>query len=122
MGLLMWLRTGLLMAVLTGLLMAIGYVFGGPNVAFLMFLFSLFFNFITYWYSDRIVLSWYNARIVDEYEAPRAVRDSEKACRKRRFTDAEGRHSSDRDAQRLRHWEKPEARGRRGYHRSPQAP
>lgn len=70
MGLLMWLRTGLLMAVLTGLLMAIGYVFGGPNVAFLMFLFSLFFNFITYWYSDRIVLSWYNARIVDEYEAP----------------------------------------------------
>jgi heat shock protein HtpX len=70
MGLLMWLRTGVLMAILTGLLMGIGYLFGGPNVAFLMFLFSLFFNSITYWYSDRIVLSWYNARIVDEYEAP----------------------------------------------------
>ena len=70
MGLGLWLRTGLLMAALTGLLMAIGYVFGGPNVAFLMFLFSMVFNFITYWYSDRIVLSWYRARIVDEFEAP----------------------------------------------------
>ena len=70
MGLEMWLRTGLLMAILTGLLMAIGYLFGGPNVAFLMFLFAMLFNFITYWYSDKIVLSWYNARIVDETEAP----------------------------------------------------
>ncbi len=70
MGLVMWLRTGLLMAILTGLLMAIGYVFGGPSWAFMMFLFSLAFNFITYWYSDKIVLSWYNARLVDEYEAP----------------------------------------------------
>ncbi|EEB74496.1 zinc metalloprotease HtpX [Thermococcus sp. AM4] len=70
MGLEMWLRTGLLMAILTGLLMGIGYVFGGPNVAFMMFLFAMIFNFITYWYSDKIVLSWYNARIVDETEAP----------------------------------------------------
>ena len=70
MGLLMWLRTGLLMAILTGLLMGIGYIFGGPNWAFMMFLFSLAFNFITYWYSDKIVLGWYNARLVDEYEAP----------------------------------------------------
>ncbi len=70
MGLVMWLRTGLLMAVLTGLLMGIGYIFGGPNLALVMFMFSLLFNFITYWYSDKIVLSWYRARIVDEYEAP----------------------------------------------------
>ena len=70
MGLEMWLRTGLLMAVLTGLLMAIGYAFGGPNFAFIMFLFSLLVNFIAYWYSDKIVLSWYHARIVEEEEAP----------------------------------------------------
>ena len=70
MGLMMWLRTGLLMAILTGLLMGIGYLFGGPSWAFMMFLFSLAFNFITYWYSDKIVLGWYNARLVDEYEAP----------------------------------------------------
>ncbi|WP_099210968.1 zinc metalloprotease HtpX [Thermococcus henrietii] len=70
MGLEMWLRTGLLMAILTGLLMGIGYLFGGPSLAFIMFLFAMLFNFITYWYSDKIVLSWYNARIVDETEAP----------------------------------------------------
>ncbi|NJE02996.1 zinc metalloprotease HtpX [Thermococcus sp. MV11] len=70
MGLGLWLRTGLLMGILTGLLMGIGYLLGGPNLAFLMFLFAMLFNFITYWYSDRIVLSWYNARIVDEAEAP----------------------------------------------------
>ncbi len=70
MGLVMWLRTGLLMAILTGLLMGIGYLFGGPSWALMMFLFSLVFNFITYWYSDRIVLGWYNARLVDEAEAP----------------------------------------------------
>ncbi len=70
MGFAMWLRTGLLMAVLTGLLMGIGYLFGGPNLALVMFLFSMLFNFITYWYSDRIVLGWYKARVVDEYEAP----------------------------------------------------
>lgn len=70
MGLVMWLRTGILMALLTGLLMGIGYIFGGPNVAFMMFMFSMLFNFLTYWYSDKIVLSWYNARLVDEHEAP----------------------------------------------------
>ena len=70
MGLTMWLRTGLLMAILTGLLVGIGYLFGGPNIALVMFLFAMFFNFITYWYSDKIVLSWYHARIVDETEAP----------------------------------------------------
>ncbi|WP_297506506.1 zinc metalloprotease HtpX [Thermococcus sp.] len=70
MGLMLWLRTGLLMGILTGLLMGIGYLFGGPRIAFFMFLFAMFFNFITYWYSDKIVLSWYNARVVDEYEAP----------------------------------------------------
>lgn len=56
------------MVILIGLLMGIGYFFGGLNVVFIMFLFLMFFNFIIYWYSDRIVLSWYNVRIVDEYE------------------------------------------------------
>ncbi|NJE47277.1 zinc metalloprotease HtpX [Thermococcus sp. GR7] len=70
MGLELWLRTGLLMAVLTGLLMAIGYLIGGTGLMFVMFMFSLVMNFISYWYSDRIVLAWYRARIVDEEEAP----------------------------------------------------
>lgn len=68
MGFVMWLRIGVFMVILIGLLMGIGYFFGGLNVVFIMFLFLMFFNFIIYWYSDRIVLSWYNVRIVDEYE------------------------------------------------------
>jgi len=70
MGFDMWLRTGFLMAVLTGILMGIGYIFGGPNVALIMFAFSMLLNFITYWFSSSIVLAWYGARIVSEEEAP----------------------------------------------------
>ncbi|NJE84507.1 zinc metalloprotease HtpX [Thermococcus sp. CX2] len=70
MGLELWLRTSLLMGFLTGLLMAIGYVIGGQDAAFLMFLFALAINSFSYWYSDKIVLAWYRARIVDESEAP----------------------------------------------------
>ncbi len=70
MGLDMWLRTGLLMTVLTGFLVGIGYVFGGPNLALMMFTFSMFLNFMTYWFSSSIVLAWYGAKIVSEDEAP----------------------------------------------------
>jgi len=70
MGLGLWLRTGLLMALLTGLLVGVGYLLGGPKMAFIMFLFSLLFNFFSYWYSDKLVLGWYRARVVDEHEAP----------------------------------------------------
>ncbi|AIF69926.1 protease [Palaeococcus pacificus DY20341] len=70
MGFGLWLRTGFLMAVMTGLLMGIGYLIGGTNVMFMAFLFALFMNFLSYWYSDKMVLAWYRARIVDEFEAP----------------------------------------------------
>ncbi|WP_048148312.1 zinc metalloprotease HtpX [Palaeococcus ferrophilus] len=70
MGLGMWLRTGFLMAVLTGLLMGVGYLLGGTNMMFIAFAFALLMNFFSYWYSDRLVLAWYGARVVDEMEAP----------------------------------------------------
>lgn len=70
MGLGMWLRTGFLMAVLTGILMAIGYYLGSGNGMFLAFIFALGINFFSYWYSDKIVLTWYRARILDPMEAP----------------------------------------------------
>ena len=70
MGLGMWLRTGFLMAVLTGILMAIGYFLGSESGMFLAFIFALGINFFSYWYSDKIVLTWYRARILDPMEAP----------------------------------------------------
>jgi len=61
MGLGMWLRTGVLMAFLTGLLMAIGYVLGNETGMMFAFMFALVMNFFSYWYSDKIVLTWYRA-------------------------------------------------------------
>ncbi len=70
MGLGMWLRTGVLMSFLTGLLMAIGYVLGNETGMMFAFMFALVMNFFSYWYSDKIVLTWYRARILEEDEAP----------------------------------------------------
>ncbi|NPA75053.1 MAG: M48 family metalloprotease [Euryarchaeota archaeon] len=66
----MWLRTGALMAVLTAILVGIGYLIGGPTVGLFMFAISMLINFITYWFSDSLVLKWYRARIVAPEEAP----------------------------------------------------
>ena len=74
MGLGLWLRTGLLMAFLTGLLMALGYVLGNEAGLLFAFVFAMVMNFFSYWFSDKIVLSWYRARIVDETEAPELYR------------------------------------------------
>ena len=74
MGLGLWLRTGLLMAFLTGLLMALGYVLGNEAGLLFAFVFAMVMNFFSYWFSDKIVLTWYRARIVDETEAPELYR------------------------------------------------
>ncbi|AMM53724.1 zinc metalloprotease HtpX [Pyrococcus kukulkanii] len=78
MGLGLWVRTGVLMAFLTALLVGIGYLVGGRGGMIIAFTLALFMNFISYWYSDSIVLSWYNARIVSEEEAPELHRIVEK--------------------------------------------
>jgi|Deesub1362B_J571_1020462.scaffolds.fasta_scaffold00037_20 heat shock protein HtpX len=72
MGLGLWIRTGVLMAFLTGLLMAIGYVLGGGSESALLFafMFAMVMNFFSYWYSDKIVLTWYRARIIERDEFP----------------------------------------------------
>ncbi len=74
----------LLFAVLTGLLMAIGYVVGyyffGDPLTFMLFALGLaaLFNFVTYYYSDSIVIRMSRAKIIQESENPalfRAVRN-----------------------------------------------
>lgn len=64
------LKTTVLMALLMGIMIAVGGAFGGRGGAMLMLIFSLGFNFVTYWFSDTIVLKTYNAREVDEADAP----------------------------------------------------
>ncbi|AEH24635.1 zinc metalloprotease HtpX [Pyrococcus yayanosii] len=78
MGFGLWIRTGLLMAFLTALLVGIGYLLGNTAGMVFAFTLALLMNFVSYWFSDRIVLSWYGARIVDEHEAPELHRIVEK--------------------------------------------
>lgn len=68
-------KTLLLFSLLTFLLIGIGYLIGsffkvGILGAALFFLIAVAMNFISYFYSDKIVLRMYGAREVSEPEAP----------------------------------------------------
>jgi len=58
------------MLVLTGLLIVVGSVIGGRNGAIYFFVFAALINFVTYWFSDKIVLRMYGAKQVTQGEAP----------------------------------------------------
>jgi len=65
------LKTALLLGFLTGLLLLAGYFFGGERGALWALLLAGVMNFVSYFWSDKIVLSSYGARPVTEAEAPR---------------------------------------------------
>src|SRR5215475_12515044 len=66
-------RTAILLAGLTALFVAVGYLIGGPSGALVAFFVAAATNLITYWNSDRLVLSMYGAQQVDERTAPQLV-------------------------------------------------
>jgi heat shock protein HtpX len=68
------LKTTVLLAALTGLLIAVGGFFGGTKGMMIMFVVSVLMNFVSYWYSDKIVLNMYGAREVSANDAPELVR------------------------------------------------
>src|SRR6476469_6622718 len=57
-------KTALLLGLLSGLLLVIGEVFGGSNGLVIAFLFAAVMNFVSYWWSDKIVLRMYRAQEV----------------------------------------------------------
>ncbi|MBR1578997.1 MAG: zinc metalloprotease HtpX [Selenomonadaceae bacterium] len=63
-------KTFFLMALMTALMVAIGGLLGGSMWATIMLIFSIGMNFVSYWFSDSIVLKTYGAREVDENTAP----------------------------------------------------
>ncbi|RLF94105.1 protease [Thermococci archaeon] len=72
----MSLKTGVLMIFLTLILVAaggiIGMILGYPiEILSLAFIMAILVNFISYWYSDRIVLSMYRAKSVTQNEYPK---------------------------------------------------
>src|SRR3989475_4236942 len=64
-------KTGLLMAFLTAMLVLLGGAIGGQQGMMIAFFLALAMNFVSYWFSDKIVLAAYGARPIDEAAAPR---------------------------------------------------
>lgn len=59
------LKTFIFLVLLSGLLMAFGYFFGGSQGIVAGFALALAMNFISYWFSDRIVLSLHHAQPIE---------------------------------------------------------
>src|SRR5436190_6254268 len=57
-------KTALLLGAMSALLMFLGEALGGAQGLVLGFLFAALTNFVSYWFSDRIVLSMYGAQEV----------------------------------------------------------
>jgi len=64
------LKTMTLMITLTLVLVFVGAALGGKNGMTIALVFAFGMNFITYWFSDKIVLKMYRAQQVSEAESP----------------------------------------------------
>ena len=63
-------KTAMLLAVLTAMLVLIGGAIGGQHGMLIALVFAFVMNFVSYWWSDKIVLAMYGAQPVTEAEAP----------------------------------------------------
>lgn len=63
-------KTGLLLAVLTAMFVIIGGAIGGQQGMVVAFLFAIVMNFVSYWFSDKMVLAMYRAQPIEEAQAP----------------------------------------------------
>lgn len=64
-------KTALLLGLLTGLILIIGRVLGGETGMVFALGLAAVMNFVSYWFSDKIVLAMYRAKPVGPAEAPR---------------------------------------------------
>ena len=64
------LKTVLLLGLLSGLLLALGEMLGGPQGLVTAFGFAVVMNFVSYWFSDSLILKMSRAHEVSEAEAP----------------------------------------------------
>ena len=64
------LRSFLLLAGLTALFLGIGFLIAGQTGMIIALVLAFAMNFFSYWYSDKLVLSFYNAKALTQQEAP----------------------------------------------------
>src|SRR6266705_4842780 len=75
-------KTAFLLTALTLLLMFIGRIFGGQNGMFLALIIAAVFNFVSYFFSDKLALAMYHAQPVTREELPRAYQIVERLTQK----------------------------------------
>lgn len=63
-------KTAMLMAGLAGLLMLVGGMVAGDQGIVMAFIVALGINFVSYWFSDKLVLKMYRAQEVSQSSAP----------------------------------------------------
>lgn len=68
-----YVRTAILLAGLTALFMGIGFLIGGQSGAMIALVVAAGMNLISYWNSDKLVLSMHGAQEVDRSTAPDLV-------------------------------------------------
>jgi heat shock protein HtpX len=64
-------KTVFLMTLMMGIFLLVGQLLGGAQGMMLALILSVALNFVTYWFSDKIVLAMYRARQVSESDKPR---------------------------------------------------
>ena len=68
------LKVVLLMTLLMTIFMGVGYMLGGQQGMILAFVLAGVMNFVSYWFSDKLVLKMYRAREVTESDIPKLYR------------------------------------------------
>jgi heat shock protein HtpX len=64
------LKTAILLGALAGLLVGLGYLIGGPGMAFIALIFAGVMNFVAYFFSDKLALRMAGAKEVTQGEEP----------------------------------------------------
>lgn len=66
-----YLRTALLLGLLTGVLLAVGWLWQGTTGMTYFLIIAFFINFLSYWFSDKIVLAMYRAKPIQNSDEPK---------------------------------------------------
>lgn len=75
-----WLLFSLFFIIIIGLGWFLGYYFNDQNILFIAIFISLFMSFISFWFSDKIVLAISKARLVRHEENPEFYHIVENLC------------------------------------------
>ncbi|MDP3963500.1 MAG: M48 family metallopeptidase [bacterium] len=71
-------KTWLLISLFLGFILAIGWLFsrvyGEPGILIIAVLFSSVMSFVSYWWSDKIVLAMHGAKLIEKRDSPELYR------------------------------------------------